>query len=757
VPRRSKPLTPRTLAFAIALAAAPGSVLAQGSANVCPLGAFVCPVVKNNFALCRKNDLLDFYDADLPRTGDRDATPWQIDADRFSSPDGNLFHLSGNASLQRLDQLLRADSLSYDRSTTAFDADGHVRYQERDMLLSADRMQGTTDPEHGVADDVRYQLLTSRGNGVAGQATLLDQNHSKFRQVTYSTCDIDNRLWEIRAKSMTMDENKGRGYARDVTMRIKGVPFLWLPYMSFPIDNQRQSGFLYPEFGARGNAGFFFGIPYYLNLAPNYDATLTPTWFADRGVMLGAQFRYLTTSSHGELNLDYMPHDSDTGRDRGYLTFGNQTMLPGNLVWTTGIRRVTDNKYFEDFGSNLATTAVIVLPSSSYITRSTDWWNAGAGVDWYQITDPALTDRAAPYNRLPRLFFDADRPIGAPGGPEWGVNAEAVRFVRPDSLDGDRFDVYPYLAWPLQGPAWFVRPELGYRYTTYDLERPAVAGGPTNPSRGLSIFDLDAGLIFERDTHLFGQDYTQTLEPRIYYLRVPYRNQSDLPLFDSQPLTFDFWELFTTNSFSGADRQQNANNLSLALTTRFLDSNGEEKASASIGQIRYFDPQRVTLLPGGKAIDYSGSNYVGNLTLALSDNWRLTTSQQWNPNTDETDVSTVGLQRRLWGDGIVNFDYRYRRSLLEQADVSAEIPVGRSWKLVGLYNYSMRDKRVVDAFLGVEWDTCCTAVRVLARHYIRDLKGDTNNAIMIEIEFNGVGAYGERTGSFLQHAILGYQ
>ncbi|TAN01612.1 MAG: LPS-assembly protein LptD, partial [Rhodanobacteraceae bacterium] len=267
MPGRKKPLTPRALAFAIALASAPGLALAQSSADICPLGAFTCPVVKNDFALCKKNDLLDFYVPGLPTEGNREATPAQVYGDSFSSPDSNIFHLTGNTSLQRLDQLLRADSLTYNADTTAYDAEGHIRYQEQDMLFSADSMRGTTEPEYGVADHVRYQLLTSRGNGTATQATMLDQNRGKFRDVTYSTCDIDRRVWEIQAKTMTMDENKGRGYARDVTMRVKGVPLLWLPWMSFPIDNQRQTGFLYPSFGSRSRAGFFFSIPFYWNIA----------------------------------------------------------------------------------------------------------------------------------------------------------------------------------------------------------------------------------------------------------------------------------------------------------------------------------------------------------------------------------------------------------------------------------------------------------------------------------------------------------
>ncbi|MGH8146014.1 MAG: LPS-assembly protein LptD [Rhodanobacteraceae bacterium] len=760
MPRRTKPLTPRAMAFAIALAAAPGVVLAQSSADICPLGSFTCPVMKNNFALCKKNDLLNFYVPGLPTTGNRDQAPAQVYGDRFNSPDSNIFHLSGNTALERLDQLLRADSLTYNRSTTAYDAEGNVRYQERGMLFSADSMKGTTDPEYGVAEHVQYQLLTSRGNGTASQAIMLDQDRDKMHQVTYSTCELHHRVWDIEAKTMTMDRDTGRGHAHNVTMRLKGVPFLWLPYMSFPIDHRRQSGFLYPSFGKRSRAGYFFSIPYYWNIAPNYDATFTPVLYADRGAMLDTQFRYLTTTSKGELNLDYIPHDKIAGRDRGYLTFSNQTSLPGNLRWNTSVAHVSDKAWFQDYGEHTTTSIVRLISSSSYVYGSGDWWNAGVGADWYEITDPGLPDSAAPYRRMPRMYFNADRPIGGLGGPEWGVNAEAVRFVNPDLTrmrHGDRFDIFPYLAWPLQGAAWFLRPELGVRYTTYDLPQPAVSNGPTHPSRSVPIFDLDAGLIFERQVHLFGQDYTQTLEPRVFYLRVPYRNQDDLPRFDTQPLTFDFWQLFATNSFSGADRQENANNLSLALTTRFLDSNGVERLSASIGQIHYFDPQRVTLYPGQKLADTSGSDYVASLTVALNDNWRLTSTHLWNVHTGDTDVSTVGLQRRLWGDGIVNFSYRYRHDLLEQANVSAEIPVGAAWKLVAGYDYSLRERRAYDAFAGIEWDSCCTAIRVLTRHYIYDAKNDANNAIMFEIVFKGLGSYGQATDAFLQNAILGYQ
>jgi LPS-assembly protein len=756
--RQPSPLTPRALAFAIALAVLPAAgAVAQTAKYVCPLGAFTCPRDKNDYTLCKKNDLLDFYVPGLPTTGDASQANSDVQADRLESPDSNVFHLYGDVRLQRLDQLLRANRIDYNRETTAYLATGDVRYQDRSQLFSATRMQGTTNPEHGVADNVRFQLLTSRGNGDAKQVTVLDQDHAMYTQGSFSTCDPSDRVWEIRSSQMTADQTTGVGRAHNVTLRLKGVPILWLPYMRFPINNERQSGFLYPQFGNNSHSGFYFALPYYFNLAPNYDATVTPRIYSKRGLMLGGEFRYLIGNSSGILQVDYMPHDRVADRERSFVHFQDSTYLAPGWAFSTSINHVSDKSYFQDFGNDLFNASRTLIGSSAYIRGSGDWWDAGLGVDTWQITDPSIPDSAEPYKRLPRLYFDADKPIGPLGGPEWGVRSEAVRFESSFRPGGERFDAYPYLAWPMQGAAWFVRPEIGYRYTTYNLERPVVAGGPTTPSRSVPIFNVDAGLIFERDTSLFGNTYTQTLEPRLYYLRVPYRNQTDLPLFDTAPLTFDFWQLFTTNRFSGADRQEDANNLSLAVTSRLLDDNGVEKISASLGEIHYFDPQRVQLSRFAKPTDFTGSDYVANLQVSLSDNWRLTASHLWNVQTGTTDVSTVGLQRRLGEDGVLNFSYRYRKNLLEQVDVSSEIPVSESWKLVGRYDYSLRDQKVVDAFAGLEWDGCCTAARVLVRRYVRDFKGDISNAIFFEVEFKGLGAYGQKTESFLHHSIMGYQ
>ncbi len=256
--------------------------------------------------------------------------------------------------------------------------------------------------------------------------------------------------------------------------------------------------------------------------------------------------------------------------------------------------------------------------------------------------------------------------------------------------------------------------------------------------------------------NLFGHSYTQTLEPRAYYLYVPYRNQNNLPIFDTAPLTFDWWSLFSSNQYTGADRQVNANNLTLALSTRLIDSSGIERFSAGIGQIRYFTPQRVQL-PGYPVTYESGSAYVGMLSLGLSRNWSLQWTQQYDPSQHRTTVSTIAIQRRLDDDGVLNLAYRYRNGLLDQYDVSTLWPVDGSWSLVGRWDYSVRDHRTLEAFGGVEWDSCCVSVRGVVRRYVRDYQGNMANAIMLEVVFKGIGGLGSRTGSFLSHAILGYQ
>ena len=672
-------------------------------------------------------------------------------ADKFDSSDKSRYVLEGNAKVVRLDQQIQADKLTYDNDSTAYLASGNVRYQDRGTLLSATQAKGTTTPSAALLTNVHYQLLASRGNGVAETAAMTDANRYTVTRASYTTCNLDDPEWYITAKDISIDQDAGLGHAHDMVMHYKGVPIFWLPWARFPTDDRRESGFLYPSFFQSTNSGFNLTLPYYLNLAPNYDATLFPRIVGDRGFMAGGEFRYWTDSSKGTVEAFYLPDDRKADRDRSYFHIQDVTGISANWALIANVSHVSDDRYFEDFGNSLINSATSLLPSSAYITGRGSWWTASLGGDRYQITDPTLSNDFDPYQRLPRLTFEGEHALL--GNLVGGVKSEFVDFHKDNALDGQRLDLYPYLAFPLEGAAWFVRPELGYRYTSYDLDRDS----DKSPTRGVPIGSLDAGLVFERDTSYFGHGFLQTLEPRLYYLRVPYRNQDDLPVFDTQEINFDFPQLFRPNRFTGADRQEDANNLTVALTSRLLESDsGVERLSASFGQIRYFDDQRVQL-PGAPLTDYSGSNYVGELDLRLSDRWSLRLADQWNPNTDQTDLSTIGVQNRFGDDGVVNFSYRYRRNFLEQVDISTMIPLNAAWRLIARYDYSLKDRKVLESFFGFEHDSCCVAWRVLARRYVRNVEGQANSALYFELEFKGLGSVGQRTDDFLRRAILGYR
>jgi len=764
-------LLPLSIGFALhAAAAAPPAPAGSPStdAPACPIGVYRCPKKADDFSLCKPSALLEFYEPGLPTTGDREAAPADMQADRFDSSDSKKYVLTGHARLQRVDQLLQGDRLSYDSESTAYTAEGHVRYQDRGLLLAADKAQGTTTPNASTLDQVRYQVLSSRGNGTADRARLLDADHAALDRVSYSTCDIDDRRWELRARDMSLNQDQGVGRAHDVTMRWGDVPFLWLPYARFPIDDRRHSGFLYPSLGSSNNGGFDMTLPYYLNLAPNFDATLYPRLIWDRGLMLGGEFRYLTDTQRGKVEFTSLPHDRAANRERGYFHFENYGVLSSHWGVSVNLNDVSDDRYFEDFGNTLTTVATSLLPSSAYLNGRGSWWSASIGGDRYQITDPSLSDLSEPYQRLPRATFEGEHDLAGP--LRVGLDGEFVAFhksctreggSRVCPTNGQRLDLYPYLALPLEGASWFLRPELGVRSTRYDLDpgNDAIAGSlsDTSPQRTVPIASVDAGLVFERDARLFGEDMLQTLEPRLYYLRVPYRDQSDLPVFDTQPISFDFGQLFRTNRYTGADRQTDANNLTLALTSRLLESDsGVERVAASLGQIRYFDDQRVQL-PGQPPTDYAGSDYVGQLDLRLSERWRLSLAEQWDPNRDRSDLGTFSLQHRFGREGVLNLSYRYRRDFLEQADIAALVPLNERWRLVGRWNYSLRDDKTLEGFFGVEHDDCCTAWRILARHYVHNVAGDSTNALYFELEFKGIGALGQKTDDFLRRAILGYR
>ena len=745
-----------------------------------------------DWSLCPVEDAVPaFLDAQAPKgsVAERENLPTDIDGNEVVGVDGETVSVTGNVTLRRGDQFLGTDTLEYAQDSGTYVATGNVRYQDSGMRIVADRLEGNQESESHRIDNVRYQLTERRGNGGAERIEMTGSEGRMMRS-TYSTCPPSQRLWELRAHRIDVDTDEGMGVARSATLHIGKVPVLYIPWLAFPIDDRRRTGLLYPSISLSSRNGFDWRQPIYLNLAPNYDMTLTPRWMSKRGIQLGTEFRYLTETGRGVLDAEFLPSDDLAARERqeeidlgipegnrrednrGSFRFTGIQNINRNWQARSRLNWISDPRWVEDSSNNVDGISNISLQSDIGVYGRGRYWDAGLAANYWMLSDYTQVEERLPYHRLPRAYFRWEQPFG-----RWlvaGAETEAVRFAHSDSTarpGGSRLYLKPYVSLPFEGASWFVRPTFAWRYTGYRLDdelADAIAddnGSATpddSPSSSMPITSIDAGLFFDRNTTFRGESFLHTLEPRLFYLNAPYRDQSDMPLFDTRPLTFRWGQLFRDNRYSGGDRQADANQLTLALTSRLIrESDGREKLSASIGQILYFEDSR-TVVGSEIPVQDGKSAWVADTNYAINDRWTIGASYQWNPTSRREDLASVRTRYLIGDDGIVNLSYRYRRNpvtqndLLEQADLSFLYPINPSWSLVGRYYYSFDQRQLLEGIAGVQWESCCLAARLVARRYVRNRQGDMNDAIQLEIELKGLGSAGPETESRLRRAILGY-
>jgi LPS-assembly protein len=704
--------------------------------------------------LCSGSEAIPAFPYRMEKPADLADDEVAIEADSIDVQVRERTIFEGDVELRRLDQWVGTPLLEYDHALESWHAERGLRYQDSSIRFTAARGEGQPPQEQHRLEDAEYQLIGLRGNGHAGVARI-DHGLGWLHNATFTTCDPEGPHWQIEAKRIRINSEEGFGTAWGAKVRVGNVPVFYLPYIIFPIDDTRRSGFLYPSLGLSGRSGFELEVPYYLNLAPNYDATLTPHLMTDRGVKMNVEARYLFPNHRGLLEGGYLPDDNEANRDRGDLHFEHFSRLSRNWQTTANVNLVSDDRFFEDFGESVNRAATRLLASNLVVRGRGQGWRTEFAVEDWDLVDPLVSNSAEPFKHLPRVNFQWEQPVFS--ALRAGLQSELIAFDHDSLPAGDRIDLRPYLAAPMQGLSWFVRPQIAYRYTAYEVDSELAVDGDRSLSRELPIYSLDSGLFFERQTKLFNRNWLQTLEPRFYYLRAPFRDQTDLPNFDARELTFSFAQLFRDNTFSGADRQINANQATMAVTTRFLDpDSGREYFSVGVGQARFFDSPRVGL-PNTTVIERDESPLVGELDVRLDDRWSLGTTQHWDTARGRTDLSVARTQYRFKGNGVANLSYRFRRDELEQTDVSFVYPLTPVWRLVGRWNYSIRDDSTVEALGGVEWDSCCLGIRMMVRNFVTSREGDKSNQIYLEFELKGLTSAGRDTRTVLESAILGYE
>lgn len=669
----------------------------------------------------------------------RVGVPITLSARRFDASNQNHAQATGDVELRRSDQQMDTDLIRYLPTSKSVQIPGPMIYQDAQIQMQAETAEYSFVNEQGVFTGVEYSLVGSTANGTAGELRLDAGNRSFLREMEFTTCPGNSPQWLLTARELELRHEKGYGIARGAKLEFMNVPFLYLPWISFPIDDRRKSGFLYPHFSSANDNGFEVGMPYYWNIAPNQDATITPRFFTDRGFMLTSEYRMLSARSAGSLAFDYLYDDKKTRQNRYHYELNHFAAI--NRQWRSYmvIDRVSDNQYFQDFGLSLAATARQFLHSRAGIDGGGRYWTLSLLADDFQVIDEAVAPAQEPYRRVPRIAYNLDRPIGG-SGFQFALDSEIVGFDREIGVTGVRSDFHPQLKWGVERHWGFFRANLGYRYTAYNLDLDG-ATGDESPDRGTEIASLDSGMYFERNT---ANGRIQTLEPRVFYLYVPYVDQDDLPDFDTGEFTFGFAQLFHTNRFTGADRQADADRLTLALSTRSLDVNtGRERWSLSAGQIFYFGDRRVTIgdeAPVGTDTSPIVAEFIWHPFTRFTG--RLGAQYSWENS--ELDVGTFGLDFTSRSRGRIGFEYRYRRDRLDQFDIRHYWVINERWSVLSRVNYSLADSDLLEAQFGIEYENCCWAARIISRRYLRSRFGDERDALYFELNLKGLGSFGRQ-------------
>lgn len=673
---------------------------------------------------------------------DRETAPISLKAWQFDAGKTGAAEARGQVELRRADQLLTTELLRYDPESKTVTMPGQLFYKDSVMYINGSSANYSFLDEGGRFTEVDYGLTGSSARGTAIEVTVDSGNYSILRQLQFSTCPGEKPEWNLTAKELKLNFDTGVGTAKNAKLEFFDIPILYLPYMTFPIDDRRKSGFLYPFISTANDNGFEFSIPYYRNIAPNHDATITPRYFTERGAMLTGEYRLITRNTSGNLTFDYMPDDRKADKSRYHYRFLHNTRISSRWRTHVLVDRVGDDQYFQDFSNSLAQASRQYLRSNAGIYGSGHYWALSVTADDFQVVDDSVNIFREPYKRVPRIVFDIDRPLGLKG-LRLRMDSELVYFAKDFDIgaEGSRFDIYPRFEWNI-GTSWgYMRPSAGYRYTAYKVDWNGLPG-ETSPDRGTEILSFDTGLFLERDN---GKGRVQTLEPRLFYLYVPYKNQENLPDFDSAPFTFGFSQLFHFNRFTGADRQSDANQLTLALTTRSINQRvGRELWSLSFGQIVYFENQRVMPADISQPLDDDYSPFIAEFILHPTRRLSSRINMEWNWQSSEFDVAVLGVTHTAASGRRLGAEYRYRRDSLDQFDIRYYQPINENWLVLGRVNYSLMDDDLLAAEVGFEYDSCCWGLRVVAKRFLRNRSKDYRDAIYVQLILKGLGGIGRR-------------
>jgi len=698
-----------------------------------------------NWGLCRAPSFkfVDNSDPNLPVT--------EILAEQMSQNNNDLVRFSGQVEFNRAGQKIQADELIIDNLAEQLHANGRVMFEDANFRLQTEALTLDQKDQSARFDAAEFELPGQHARGTAGAIIKIDESRSQFHDILYTSCDPDDRDWHLTASQLNIDEDSGRGTAKNATLYFQDIPFLYLPYIMFPIDDRRMSGMLTPLISYSNTRGSSLAVPIYWNIAPNTDATITPAWYSKRGLQWNSENRYLSRNHEGQVDLSYLDDDlSDSTRrlkkwqHRANLGLG----IKANFL----LQEVSDESYFSDFESLTSERDDIdYLERHITFSHSSESWQTNLRWQDYQTIDQSIAIPDQPYHRLPRLTLNSlFKPLD--NGLRFGLRNEWVEFDRENSVTGSRLHIAPSIAWSKANSWYFFKPKLQYALTEYRLDN----NGPSDNSisRSIPTLSLDTGLIFER-VFSAKRGLIQTLEPRLFYLNTPFEDQSIIPDFDTALLSESYNNLFKTNRFSGFDRIGDADQVTLGISSRIISTNsGAELFNIALGQIHYRQDRQVSL---DNTTDFSPkSNLIAQISMTPSENWKITSKLVRQPQNKKLSEKNLSINYQKHGFA-ANIEYFFTDQVLEQSLLSAAYPLNDRWTIVAKYHQSELFDEPVENLFGLSYESCCWGFKILASQTSDDDFIETDQTIYFELTFKGLSQVGRDIDAELTNSIPGYQ
>jgi len=741
-----------------------------------------------------------------------DSYPLFIIADNIQGRADEVSEAEGDVELRKAGSLLFADKVTHRPLEDEIEAEGHVRLLQDGTEVETPHLRLKISEQVGFAEQADYlmakkvtnkfyaqqQVVVTQTTGTSassgapmmlnvpnsyglptvvpprrpseayGHAERIDfegENQMSLENTTYSTCKPDRPDWYLRASALHLDYDRDSADARHTSLWFKDVPVFYSPVASFSLNGQAHSGFLHPLFSTSTKNGFDLSLPYYWAIAPNYDATLSSRYMSKRGLQLGGEARYLDNYSRGTLRAEYLPNDEVTNRQRYAYNLQYQQALGRGFSTTINWNEVSDDSYWTDMSSRLLQTSQVQLPQQLVLNYApVPGWQGNMQWLRYQTLQPDPANPVTrPYFLEPQINIAGYKPNVYLS--DLSVIGQYSRFTHSDlsKAQGDRFVLYPQVSIPIINNAVQITPKFGLHMTQYSLDRQDAAnlGASTSLSRVLPTFSLDTTMIFERESRWLETDYIQTLEPRLYYVNIPYRDQSKMPVFDSAISDFNFAQIFSENRYSGYDRINDANQLTAAVTTRFLDATtGVERFKAMLGQRYYFSAQRVSITGETARVD-NFSHLVAAATGLVWPKVYADAAWEYNYRDGFNQAISAGMRYQPELGKVISASYRYTRdqltgsSTVDQIDIAGQWPLNSRWYVVGRYNYSLRDKKLLEAIGGFEYNAGCWATRLVAQQ-LEATTGSANTTVFFQLELNDLGSIGANPIGMLRRTIPGY-